>query len=271
MAKKKVLIFGGHGLVGSAIAKHFENDDLVMPTHEELPIQNKYAVQQLVDYLKPDEIYLCAAYTNVDACETDPKAHKVNVLGVHNVVTSAGAEWARVVFISSAYVFDGEKKLPYDIFDTPSPMSVYGLQKWAAEAIIYNHCKNFLIARTMAVFGKEAKRKNFAYQVIDNLSKGQIVYAPEDQLMSPIHADELAFGITEHLADYNGIAHINGATSMSKMDFAKRIATRFGYPEYLVRPLPYQQAAMRPKNAVLQNSVGVLPFAEQLEKFYVNH
>ena len=272
MAKKKVVIFGGHGLVGSAIARQLENEEVIIPFHKDCPIENKELVTQLLDVVRPAEIYITAAYTNVDACETDPKAHKVNVLGVHNIVTSKYAQQARVIFFSSGYVFDGTKEKDYDIYDNPCPLTVYGMQKLAGETIALNFCnKDPLIVRTMGVFGKEQARKNFAYQVIDKLGRGEIIYVPDDQYLAPIHADTLAFNVVANLDEYYGIAHVNGRTSMSKARFAKIIATRFGLNIDNIHPLPYEQVAMRPKNAVLQNTVGTSPFHDDLERFYANH
>lgn len=268
---KRAVIFGASGMIGSAIARQLTYYDLTMPSSSEVPIEDARLVDRVLSEVRPHEVYICAAYTNVDKAETDPQAHKVNVLGVHNIASSKFVRNTRIVFISTGYVFDGKKKLPYATTDVPNPLNTYGLQKLAAESIVAGNCPNHLIVRTMSVFGKENARKNFVYQVIDNLSQGKIVYVPEDQFVAPIYAPHLVATFTVLLRDYVGISHINGNKPMSKIDFAKTIARKWELPEDLIHPAPYKQKATRPSNAVMENSCQVLSFDLGLEAFYANH
>jgi len=268
---KRAVIFGASGMIGSAIARQLTYYDLTMPTSTEVPIEDARLVDKVLSEVRPHEVYICAAYTNVDKAEADPQAHKVNVLGVHNIVSSKFVKNTRIVFISTGYVFDGKKKSPYTTTDVPNPLNTYGLQKLAAESIVAGNCPNHLVVRTMSVFGKENARKNFAYQVIDNLSQGKIIYVPEDQFVAPIYAPHLVAAFTVSLNDFIGVAHVNGSRSMSKLEFAKTVARKWELDEGLVHPAPYKQQVARPQNGVLENSCAVPTFEFALEAFYANH
>lgn len=268
---KRIVIFGGHGMIGSAIRRRLFEHDVTIPTSSQCPIENEDAVTRVLSSIRPHEVYICAAYTNVEKAESDSYSHQVNVLGVKNIVTNQFIKNTRVVFLSTAYVFDGKKREPYEVDDLAEPINGYGIQKLAGENFVANNCPNHLIIRTMGVYGKELARKNFAYQVIDNLLLGKIVYVPEEQYLAPTYAEYLAADIVQGCKDRVGVVHINGPKAMSKISFAKTVAERWGLDSSLIHPAPYQQKAKRPRNSVLKNSVSVLPFELGLEAFYDNH
>src|SRR5271154_751053 len=123
----KVMILGASGLLGKALMREWHGDELHGLTSIGLDIRNGDGVSQAVETLRPHWIVLSAAYTNVDACESDPDlAFAVNRDGAVNVAKAAKRSGAKLLFISSDYVFDGNKTTPYETTDPRNPQSVYG-------------------------------------------------------------------------------------------------------------------------------------------------
>jgi dTDP-4-dehydrorhamnose reductase len=208
---------------------------------------------------------------NVDKCETDGYTRVVNVDGVKSVVAAAKKVNARVVFFSSSYVFDGSKTDAYTVWDLPMPSQQYGLQKLMGEIAVLNSDKRNVVIRTVAVFGKEDKRKNFAYKIIDTLEQGNLVYVSLDQRVNPIHATKLASNSVNLVEDgFTGLVHIAGSDEVTKYDFALDIASSFQLnTDYVVgvmdKDIPHK--ATRPWNGCLagctENS-----YQSALETFY---
>lgn len=232
----KSLIIGSQGLVGSAlkrriptalegIYKQIDRRKDKGKVHMDL---NKYETMFRVfaDY-RPDVVYLPAAITNVDKCENSGTNH-TNVLGATTVLRLCEQFESKLVFFSSSYVFDGKSETPYLPSAEKQPINNYGVQKSVVEDLILKSTAKFVIVRTVGVFGVEKSKKNFAKQVISTTFAGRKIFVPNDQYMNPIISDDLA-RITTQLADkHNGLFHVAGDISLSKYDFAIRIARYFG-------------------------------------------
>jgi dTDP-4-dehydrorhamnose reductase len=279
----KSLIIGARGLVGSALKRQIPG------AIEGIPVEAKKPNERYVDITKyetlfkvfsqerPDVVYLPAAIAHVDRCEESYGTDVTNIRGAITVLRLCESFNAKLVYFSSSYVFNGNKKDPYTTVDETSPINHYGVQKDTVEKTIFASASGFkyLVVRTVGVYGTERLKKNFAKQVIAAIFAGQKVFAPTDQTMNPILSDDLA-RISIRLADkYWGLYHVAGDTCISKYDFAKQIAKHFNL-ESLVEPRTteeMQHKAPRPKNGCLDcaglGGVGIITpsFEAGLTKF----
>lgn len=253
------LIIGARGLVGSALKKRLPDalGGIAIESGEFAYVDvTKYeTLFKVFSTFRPEIVYLSAAIAHVDKCE-DFGTSVVNVKGALTVLRLCESFNAKLVWFSSSYVFDGDKKTPYTVLDDTNPVNNYGKQKVTVENLILDSEAKFLIVRTVGVYGEERTKKNFAKQVISSIFRGQKVFAPNDQTMNPILSSDLA-RVTIKLAEsHTGIWHVAGDTRLTKYQFAKRIAGYFGY-ENLVESRSseeMQQKAKRPKNGCLDCS-----------------
>ena len=155
----KILITGSTGLLGRELVKKFSRHSLLLPSSNELNVTNAAQVYRFCRENKPDVIIHSAAYTNVDACEMKPElAFAINADGSKNIARAACESGARLVGISSDYVFDGKLKRPYSEYDVPfDPLSVYGQSKLLGEQNIQNSCDNWVIVRVSWLYGEGGK------------------------------------------------------------------------------------------------------------------
>lgn len=268
--------------MGSALKRRIPN------AIEGIPVEAKKPNERYVDITKyetlfkvfsqerPDVVYLPAAIAHVDRCEESDGTYVTNVRGAITVLRLCESFNAKLVYFSSSYVFNGEKKEPYSTVDETCPINEYGKQKDTVEKTIFSaRDANYVVIRTVGVYGTERLKKNFAKQVIDAIFHGRNVFAPTDQTMNPILSDDLA-KIAVQLADKNwGLYHVAGDTCLSKYDFAVKIAKQFAL-EGMVKPVlteEMKQKAPRPKNGCLDCAgldglgIKVPPFEQGLARF----
>lgn len=273
----KLLIIGSSGLLGSKLAVlssrfGFESYSTThtrttpFPRSAKLDITDREATTSLVSQVGPEVIINTAAVTNVDYCETHAEeARGINVDGVKNLADAAGEHKARLVQVSTDYVFDGTFG-HYHEEDTPKPLNVYGRTKLEAEEIV-SRLPRYAIARPSVIYGSTQsvtigtpsnaiKPMNFGMFVVDKLKQNETVKAVRDQYSSPTFADNLAEALLR-LAKYsgNGIFHTAGKSCMSRYEFAVKLAELFGYPTRQVQPVyssEFKQLAPRPKNSCLK-------------------
>jgi dTDP-4-dehydrorhamnose reductase len=292
---RRVLIVGANGLVGQKLTEIFSNDrnfDLLISARQseaynkaasfgyvQLDATNLAAVKELVWNFSPEVIINAAAYTDVDGCEREKElSWKANVTAVENLVTASRLVGARVVHISTDYVFDG-KAGPYDETATPNPLSYYGKEKLASENAVRASGENWAIVRTMVVYGVAPKvKKNFAIWLVQELKKGNRVNIVCDQFGNTTLADDLARGIYELVRqNKRGLYHIAGSDILSRFEFAQKLAKEFGFDTSLIHPIKtaeLNQLAVRPLQSGLitlkaQAELGItfLSSDESLKKF----
>lgn len=264
---KRILICGSNGLLGQRLALMLssQTDYEVLNTSSErsfvfddrlfdftqLDITKKSDVKSLVSSFHPTAILNAAAASNVDWCESHREdAWKVNVVGVENLVEASRKVGARLVHISTDYVFDGIHG-PYTEQDKPNPISYYGKSKLAGENVVRTGGIQHTILRTMILYGTGINvRESFPAWVVRNLSSRITISCVDDQLGNPTHVTDLAFATVKAFElNKEGIYHICGRERISRYDFAMRIADVFGLNSALIRRVKtsdLNQSAPRP-------------------------
>lgn len=195
-----------------------------------LDISKSIFLEDLILKTRPDVIVHSAAYTDVDGCEVNREyAWRVNVEATRSVVLATRVVRAYLVYVSTDYVFDGEKGM-YKEEDMPYPVNYYGLTKLVAEQLVKNRDLLYCVVRPSAIYGWGPGKRNFATFVVEKLARGERVKALVDQFVSPTLNSLLADAILE-IAEIKplGFLHIAGER-MSRFDFAVRIAEKLGLP-----------------------------------------
>ena len=205
--------------------------------------------------LHPSVVVHTAAETNVDLCETEHEhARSINVEGTANVAEGCAMAEAKMIFISTDYVFDGVKG-NYAETDQPNPISFYGLTKLEAERLVTSKLPNALIVRTSVLYGWHPSKLNFATWIIKELREHQTLRVVRDHINSPTLADNLANAIHAAIErGSEGLLHVAGSERISRFDFARRIAKSFGLDENLLVPVEMRDlnwAARRPRDSSL--------------------
>ena len=256
---RKILITGANGQLGREILKVFAKSWIVAATDtHNLEITDKRLVKEVITKEKPDVIIHCAAWTDVDGCAKDPKkALFVNGGGTENICKAAKAVGARVVYISTNEVFDGEKTAPYEEKDSPKPINPYGRSKLAGE----NRCQKILgrdctIVRSSWLYGP-ASTNNFPNKIIKKAVEQGFLKVATDEVSTPTYAPDLARGIKE-LVEKNasGVFHLVNEGEASRYEWTKEILKEEKI-NVLIKPIKlenFQRASKPPKYSVLANT-----------------
>ena len=151
----RILVFGGWGQLGSDLAAASEaRHDLLRPTHAEVEITDSVALNAVASAVRPDAVVNAAAFHKVESCEDDPaRSFAVNTVGALNVARAARALGAPCVYVSTDYVFDGERPQGYVEEDVRAPVNVYGASKAAGERLVRLACPDSLVVRGSGLFG----------------------------------------------------------------------------------------------------------------------
>jgi dTDP-4-dehydrorhamnose reductase len=267
----KLLITGTSGLYGSKLAEHaLSKQHQVYSVHSQhpatcgIPIQlditDKEKVQAEFQRLQPEVVVHAATMTDVDKCELNKElAWKINVDGTRNVAEAAKASNAFLLYISTDYVFDGEKGY-YRETDQPSPISYYAYTKLKAEEYVKDHMSESCIARPSAIYGANpaAGKINFALWLLNKLKNKEQAKVIVDQWNSPTLNTSLA-DMTLEVAErkLTGIYNLSGASPISRYDFALSLAKTFGLDESLLIPTALKDfsfPAKRPKDSSLDTA-----------------
>ena len=214
------------------------------------------AVMACIRDYHPDAIVHCAAYTNVDKAESEPEiCANVNGMGTLNMVRAALSVGAKMVFISTDYVFPGTGDQPYRVDDPYGPQNVYGMSKVQGEDAVRSLMTRYFILRTSWVFGKNGR--NFVRTMLRLGQEKKEIRVVNDQIGSPTYTQDLARVICDLLpTEKYGIYHVRNEGFMSWFDFATMIMEKAGLP---CRVLPvssaeYPTPARRPLNSRLDGS-----------------
>ena len=220
----------------------------------ELDITSVDEVLALVREVKPYAIINCAAHTAVDACETDlDNAYRINAIGPRNLGIAATETGAKLIHVSTDYVFDGKGTRPYVEFDTPNPQGAYGKTKLAGENMVKDFADRYMIFRTAWLYGDG---RNFVKTMLRLAENGDKVRVVEDQVGSPTSARELARAITAQLfTDNYGLFHATCEGNCSWADFAREIFRLAGRDTYVegITSAEFAAKAPRPAYSILEN------------------
>ncbi|HET7892742.1 MAG TPA: dTDP-4-dehydrorhamnose reductase [Candidatus Sulfotelmatobacter sp.] len=251
----RTMILGATGLLGKDLMREWTGDEIVALSSSDADIRDPQGVNEVIRKAAPDWIVLSAAYTNVDDCESHPDvAFAVNRDGAVNVARAAKQIGARLVFISSDYVFDGKKTSPYETNDARNPQSVYGRSKAEAELQLLDVLPDCCIARTSWLFGTGGKC--FPDTILKLAASRPVLDVVNDQRGSPTYSVDLARAIIKLCRnDARGIVHATNAGDCSWFEFAREILQRESLATE-VRPVSSQQMARpapRPAYSVLSS------------------
>ncbi|MEL7371841.1 MAG: dTDP-4-dehydrorhamnose reductase, partial [Myxococcota bacterium] len=196
----KVLITGGKGMLGRTLAQHFREHEVVSVDVEDFDLRDAAATRDAIRAASPQAIVHCAAMTAVDRCESEEDlAYSVNALGSAHVAIAAHDVGARLIAISTDYVFDGRATRPYHEWDETGPRSVYGASKLAGEQAIRAHCPNHLIARIAWLYG--AGGPSFVHTMLKlGAQGGEPLRVVDDQHGNPTSTDAVAAHLLQLLA-----------------------------------------------------------------------
>lgn len=225
----KILVTGAGGQLGQELVKMKSNElEIVGLTRQDTDITDENAVDGVVQRMQPDAIIHAAAYTAVDNAETDDMgAFKVNAVGTRNVVAAAESVGARVLYVSTDYVFDGNGQVPYGEYDRPNPRTQYGKTKLAGEVLTQTLSSRWFIVRTSWVYGRYGN--NFVKTMLAKGSEGAKLQVVADQLGAPTYTKDLAeFLISLATTQKYGIYHASNSGSCSWYEFAKEIFEQSG-------------------------------------------
>ena len=265
----KILITGCRGQLGSqiinilkegaselgTIPQDYRNAEIIGVDIEELDISNLELVKSFINEVKPDIVINSAAYTNVDSCENNRDlALKVNSLGPRNLAIACEQVDAKLIHISTDYVFRGNGTVPYREYDVTNPVSVYGETKLLGENYVRECCLRCFIVRTAWLYGYNGN--NFVRTIMKAAKEKGHLEVVNDQRGNPTNAEDLAHHILKiALTDEYGIYHCTGTGECTWYDFAKAIVELEGI-ECTVSPTTsdkINRAAKRPAFSSLDN------------------
>ena len=253
---KKILVTGCNGQLGKAIQKEYESEavELILTDVADLDITDNAQVLQFVREHKPQVIMNCAAHTAVDLCEEQWNlAYRINAIGPRNLAIAATQTGAKLMHISTDYVFSGDGDHPYTEFDPVGPNSAYGKTKLEGERFVQQFAKNYFIIRTAWLYGDG---KNFVKTMLKLSETRDNVSVVKDQFGSPTSAAELA-KMMHHLepTENYGLFHGTCEGSCSWADFADEIFRLAGLPTKVkhITTEEYGSATRRPAYSVLDN------------------
>lgn len=275
----RVFITGARGQLGLELSRQLTSFiapiDLIETDLHNLDIVNLSQVNEMVQTEKPDVIINCAAYTNVDGCETDEAtAFRVNAIGARNLSVAAHAAGAKIVQLSSDYVFDGNADTPRREYDPVNPLSCYGKSKAWAERLVRETNPRHFILRTAWLYGEG---NNFVRTMLRLAGAKSELNVVNDQFGSPTSAVDLAACIGGLIqTDHFGTYHATCEGFCSWFEFAVKI---FELADIAVKVNPISTEALnrpapRPKYSVLDNFMLKLigmntfrPWEEALEEY----
>jgi dTDP-4-dehydrorhamnose reductase len=258
----RILIIGASGLIGSNCLRYFRQQG-----HDVLGTYFSYKTEDTVfldtlnpdnaenanlDGFKPNVILNCGALTHVDYCEQNPQESLDKTVKAHQTVLAWASKYnAKVVYISTDYVFDG-KEGPYKETDEVNPISVYGAHKLQAEKLTEEHSAENLILRVTNVYGDEERGKNFIARIIQQAKDGQklTLNLPIDQYATPVNGWDVARALLLLLEDNkSGIYNIASTDFLNRVELALKVLNYFPNAEYELNPKTTEelkQPALRP-------------------------
>lgn len=251
----KILITGGKGQLGQELQRQLKGHNLKIIDIADCDITNLDQVEKTVKKFKPEIVIHCAAFTQVDRAEEEKAlCMEVNGIGTRNLALVSESIDAKLVYISTDYVFDGKKKSSYFEWDQPNPLSVYGLSKYWGEQFVEKFSSKYFIVRTAWLYGKGGN--NFVSTIQKLASKNKQLTIVNDQVGSPTSTLELSKAIKNLISTQSyGIYHASCEGQCTWYDFACEIVKILNL-KTKVKPITTKQfprPAKRPNYSYLEN------------------
>jgi len=253
----RIAITGSTGQLGRALQEALAGDHLLPLKRPEHDITLLDSLLSAVQDFQPEVIIHTAAMTDVDGCEKDPSlAYRVNVLGTRNVTLAAQACGAALVYISTDYVFRGDRTEPYWEYDQPDPQSVYARTKWWGEQVVRDLTNRFYIVRVAWLYGDGPR--NFVKTVLRLAAERPVLRMVTDEVGSPTYAQDVAQALARLVrVPAYGIYHLPNAGVCSRYEWAAEILRLAGRSDVPLEPMEnYPRPARVPKRVHLQNVFG---------------
>jgi dTDP-4-dehydrorhamnose reductase len=253
----KVIVTGAKGQLGTDLVYLLADRGYEVYGYgrKELDITNFDQVKQVINEVNPDVVIHAAAYTKVDLAESEPdQAFLINAYGTRNVAIASEAVGAKLVYISTDYVFDGTANTPYNEFAQTNPLSVYGKSKLAGEQFVRDLHPKFYIVRTSWVYGKHGN--NFVKTMLKLAQERDELMIVHDQVGCPTYTVDLANCILELIqTEKYGVYHVSNSGHCSWYEFAKAIFEESGI-EIKINPCTtkdFPRPAPRPPYSVFEH------------------
>jgi dTDP-4-dehydrorhamnose reductase len=283
---KRILIIGARGMLGRDLVEVLrssrgnllpEESEIIGWDLEEIDIRQEAPTISQIRSLGPDIVIHLASYTDVDGCEKNrEEAFQVNAEGTRHVAAGAREVGARVVYLSTDYVFDGKKTEPYLETDLPHPLSVYGQSKLKGEEYLQEQVRNFLIIRTQWLYGRHGR--NFVSAILRQAREKPVLSIVDDQTGSPTYTVDLARAIASLLRrGSQGIFHVANQGACTWHTFGQTILKFSGTDGISVKPISSKalgRPAIRPSYSVLDTQkvrreagMSLRPWPEALKEF----
>ncbi len=265
----RIFLTGVEGALGSELVKHLDGHRVMAPLENELDLRNFPKVVAWVRDFKPEVICHLAAISDVDGCEQNKAlANAVNVQGTYAVATGANLTGAKIFYISTNYVFDGNHADPYYESDQPSPLNEYGRTKLQGEVVIRDLTHRHFIVRTSWLFGR--KSKTFASRLIETDPKPKEAKVIIDQFGCFTYTKDLSAGLARLLnTDYFGIYHLVNRGKASWYDFLKHARQQLRFDTVItpVNTADLKLSAPRPVDAELGSRCYEAVFGESMRSW----
>lgn len=251
------MITGAGGQLGRQLAGLLVGTaSLCAYSREQLNVADSESVHSVVWREFPDVIIHCAAYTQVDLAQSHAEtAYAINAIGSRNVAAAASACGSVLVYVSTDYVFDGNKSGQYNEFDQPHPINIYGASKYEGERFVRMLINRFFIVRTSWLYSRDGN--NFASRIIAAAREGKPLRAACDEVGSPTYTKDLAeFIIALIRTNRYGIYHVSNSGACSRYEFARAVLDEAGYDGVGIAPVPgisFRTPAKRPKNSAFDH------------------
>ncbi len=252
----KVLVTGITGQLGYDLCRIMKGkEEVIGVSRKNFDLIDTKKTYNFIKNTKPDVVIHCAAYTKVDECEKNADlAFKINSVGTANIASACNDIGAKMVYISTDYVFDGEKGEPYLEFDQPNPINVYGKSKLAGENLVKEIVNKHFIVRTSWLYGENGN--NFVRTILKLAEEKKMLRIVNDQFGTPTYTKDLAEAIYNLIkSNYYGTYHISNNGQTTWFYYAKTILELMCI-SVKIEPIyseDYPSPAKRPKFSVLRN------------------
>lgn len=242
---KKILLFGGSGLVGTGLKKLLSDRyQIKAPTHAEVDVTKKEQIFKIIEETHPDYIIYVVGLSSMDMAEQEPEfAYSLNSNAPALVAKEAASFNIPIMYFSSNAVFDGfEQNRSYKETDNTNPLSVYGKSKLIGEQMVMNISDKNCVARIIMPYSTiSTKRKNFVLLSLEAFKNGKNVYGISDQLINPIYISSLANAVDAIIKNgAKGIYNIGATDYATNIEFIRKLARNFGFSENLIRETSFK-------------------------------